>query len=115
MHNLHQGLGTVALKAGPLSQRLHKGLTDAGFEAVLMETRQVKGALKAMPINCDRRDAEGLGIHETPVGGGITNMLTEGILSDAFVFDAASAGNLTVVDLEAWDELPFDGAMHEFG
>jgi len=49
----------VGLEAGPLSQWLHKGLTDAGFEAVLMETRQVKGALKAMPIKTDRRDAEG--------------------------------------------------------
>ena len=43
-----------------MSQWLHKGLTDAGFEAVLMETRQVKGALKAMPIKTDRRDAEGI-------------------------------------------------------
>jgi transposase len=55
--------GTVAaigLEAGPLSQWLHRGLTDAGLEAVLMETRQVKGALKAMPIKTDRRDAEGI-------------------------------------------------------
>jgi transposase len=29
-------------------------------EAVLMETRQVKGALKAMPVKTDRRDAEGI-------------------------------------------------------
>ena len=43
-----------------MTQWLHKGLTDAGFEAVLMETRQVKGALKAMPIKTDRRDAEGI-------------------------------------------------------
>jgi transposase len=43
-----------------LSQWLHRGLTDAGLEAVLMETRQVKGALKAMPIKTDRRDAEGI-------------------------------------------------------
>ena len=50
----------VGLEAGPLSQWLHKYLTEAGFEAVLMETRQVKGALKAMPIKTDRRDAEGI-------------------------------------------------------
>ncbi len=31
-----------------------------GLDAVLMETRQVKGALKAMPIKTDRRDAEGI-------------------------------------------------------
>lgn len=55
--------GTIAalgLEAGPLSQWLHRGLTDAGLDAVLMETRQVKGALKAMPIKTDRRDAEGI-------------------------------------------------------
>ena len=55
--------GTVAaigLEAGPLSQWLHLGLTDAGLDAVLMETRQVKGALKAMPIKTDRRDVEGI-------------------------------------------------------
>lgn len=50
----------VGLEAGPLSQWLHKHLTDAGFEIVLMETRQVKGALQAMPIKTDRRDALGI-------------------------------------------------------
>ena len=35
-------------------------LTEAGLSVVLMETRQVKGALKAMPIKTDRRDAEGI-------------------------------------------------------
>ncbi len=55
--------GTVValgLEAGPLSQWLHRALVDAGFDAVLMETRQVKGALQAMPIKTDRRDAEGI-------------------------------------------------------
>ncbi len=33
-------------------------MTEAGLDAVLMETRQVKGALKAMPIKTDRWDAE---------------------------------------------------------
>mgnify|MGYP001084769393 CR=1 FL=1 len=50
----------VGLEAGPLSQWLHRALVDAGFEAVMMETRQVKGALQAMPIKTDRRDAEGI-------------------------------------------------------
>lgn len=50
----------VGLEAGPLSQWLHRALVDAGFDAVLMETRQVKGALQAMPIKTDRRDAEGI-------------------------------------------------------
>ena len=57
---LPHGIAAIGLEAGPLSKWLHKGLTDAGFEAVLMETRQVKGALKAMPIKTDRRDAEGI-------------------------------------------------------
>jgi len=55
--------GTVAiigLEAGPLSQWLHRGLTLAGLDVVLMETWQVKGALKTMPIKTDRRDAEGI-------------------------------------------------------
>lgn len=50
----------VGLEAGLLSQWLYQFLTDAGFATVLMETRQVKGALKAMPIKTDRRDAEGI-------------------------------------------------------
>lgn len=53
-------IAALGLEAGPLSQWLHRGLTDAGLDAVLMETRQVKGALKAMPIKTDRRDAEGI-------------------------------------------------------
>lgn len=50
----------VGLEAGPLSQWLYKHLTGAGFDVVLMETRHVKGALKAMPIKTDRRYAFGI-------------------------------------------------------
>ena len=32
-------LTRIGLEAGPLSQGLHAGLTEAGFEAVLLETR----------------------------------------------------------------------------
>ena len=53
-------IAAVGLEAGPLSQWLHRGLSVAGQPVVLMETRQVKGALKAMPIKTDRRDAEGI-------------------------------------------------------
>ena len=60
MRTLPHGIAAVGLEAGPLSQWLYKGLTDADFETVLMETRQAKGALKAMPIKTDRRDAEGI-------------------------------------------------------
>ena len=58
------GLGVtvvrVGLEAGPLSQWLHAGLTAAGHEAVLLETRHVKAALSAMVVKTDRRDARGI-------------------------------------------------------
>ena len=60
MRELPHGLAATGLEAGPLSQWLHKGLTDTDFETALMETRQVKVALKAMPIKTDRWDAEGI-------------------------------------------------------
>src|SRR3954463_6022910 len=50
----------VGLEAGPLSQWLHAGLTGAGFEAVLLETRHVKAALSAMVVKTDRKDARGI-------------------------------------------------------
>jgi transposase len=50
----------VGLEAGPLSQWLHAGLTAAGFEAVLLETRHVKAALSAMIVKTDRKDARGI-------------------------------------------------------
>jgi transposase len=53
-------LTRVGLEAGPLSQWLHAGLTKAGFEAVLLETRHVKAALSAMVVKTDRRDARGI-------------------------------------------------------
>ncbi len=57
---LEGSVATMGMEAGPLSQWLHRSLTEAGLDVVLMETRQVKGALKAMPIKTDRRDAEGI-------------------------------------------------------
>lgn len=60
LRSLNGTAEAVGLEAGPLSQWLHRAMTDAGLPAVLMETRQVKGALKAMPIKTDRRDAEGI-------------------------------------------------------
>ena len=46
----------IGLEAGPLSQWLHAGLTAAGFEAVLLETRHVKAALSAMIVKTDYVD-----------------------------------------------------------
>lgn len=45
------------MEAGPLSQWLHAGLTAGGFPAMLIETRHVKAALKAMTVKTDRNDA----------------------------------------------------------
>jgi transposase len=53
-------LARVGLEAGPLSQWVHAGLTKAGFEAVLLETRHVKAALSAMVVKTDRKDARGI-------------------------------------------------------
>ena len=60
LRRLPHEIAAIGLEAGPLSHWFHKGMTDAGLEPVLMETRQVKGALKAMPIKTDRRDAEAI-------------------------------------------------------
>ena len=50
----------IGLEAGPLSQWLHAGLTQAGLAVVLLETRQVKAALSAMVVKTDRKDARGI-------------------------------------------------------
>jgi len=60
LQELNEDLVCIGLEAGPLSQWQHRHLRGAGLEAVLMETRQVKGALKAIPIKTDRRDALGI-------------------------------------------------------
>jgi transposase len=50
----------IGLEAGPLSQWLYASLIKVGFEAVLLETRQVKAALSAMVVKTDRKDARGI-------------------------------------------------------
>ena len=60
MRGLSGNIVAVGLEAGPQSQWLHKGLSEAGFETVLMETKRVKSALKSAPVKTDRRDAEGI-------------------------------------------------------
>jgi len=50
----------IGLEAGPLSQWLHAGLTEAGLPTTLIETRHVKAALKAMTVKTDRNDARGM-------------------------------------------------------
>jgi len=60
LRELPGSVAAVGLEAGSLSQWLHKGLGEASFETVLMETRRVKSSLKAAPVKTDRRDAEGI-------------------------------------------------------
>lgn len=50
----------IGLEAGPLSQWLHAGPSEAGLEAVLLETRHVEAALSAMAVKTDRKDARGI-------------------------------------------------------
>jgi transposase len=60
IRSLEHPITQIGLEAGPLSQWLHAGLTSAGFDAVLLETRHVKAALSAMTVKTDRRDARGI-------------------------------------------------------
>jgi transposase len=53
-------LKRVGLEAGPLSSWLYKGLREAGFPAILVETRHMKSALSAMRQKTDRNDARGI-------------------------------------------------------
>jgi len=57
---LELSLTRIGLEAGPLSQWLYAGLSQAGFEAILLETRHVKAALPAMMVKTDRKDARGI-------------------------------------------------------
>jgi transposase len=58
--NPDRASAVVGLEAGPLSQGLHRGVSDSGLPVVVLETRQAKAALKAMPIKTDRRNADGI-------------------------------------------------------
>jgi transposase len=60
LRGLGMPIDRIGLEAGPLSQWLHAGLTRAGFETVLLETRHVKAALSAMTVKTDRKDSRGI-------------------------------------------------------
>ncbi len=60
LHALGLPLARIGLEAGPLSQWLHAALVQAGYAAVLLETRHVKAALSAMIVKTDRKDARGI-------------------------------------------------------
>jgi transposase len=50
----------IGLEAGPLSQWLHRGMSEAGLVVELLETRHVRNAFSAMPVKSDRNDARGI-------------------------------------------------------
>ena len=50
----------VGLEAGPLSQWLFSGLTEAGLPVVCIETRHARAYLKAQINKTDRNDARGI-------------------------------------------------------
>jgi transposase len=50
----------TGLEAGPLSQWLHAGLSQAGLTVELLETRHVRAAFRAMSVKTDRKDARGI-------------------------------------------------------
>jgi transposase len=51
----------IGLEAGPLSQWLYARMRKAGFAVeLLLETRHVPDAFKAMPVKTDRNDARGI-------------------------------------------------------
>ncbi len=50
----------ILLEAGPLSQWLYSGLTEAGYPVICAETRHMKAALSAQRIKTDRHDARGI-------------------------------------------------------
>lgn len=53
-------LARIGFEAGPMSEWLYRGLATHGFDAVLMETRQVRAALSARATKTDRSDAKGM-------------------------------------------------------
>jgi len=57
----------LGLEAGPLSPWLHAGLRAAGFPAICIETRRMKGATNAMAVKTDRNDARAIA-HAMRVG-----------------------------------------------
>lgn len=50
----------IGLEAGPLSQWLFEGLSNAGLPVVCIETRHTKAFLKATVNKTDRDDARGI-------------------------------------------------------
>src|ERR1035437_2910908 len=50
----------IGLEAGPLSQWLYSGLAEAGLPVICVETRNMRGGLKAQTNQLDRNEARGI-------------------------------------------------------
>lgn len=110
LRNLPGSITAVGLEAGPLSQWLHRRLSEAGIETVLMETRQVKGALQAMPLKTDRRDAAGIA-RLLQMGGRPVHCKSVSAREMRAVLTTRKAVQKGVVDLE----LSIRGGLRNFG
>ncbi|SFB04229.1 Hemolysin-type calcium-binding repeat-containing protein [Poseidonocella pacifica] len=85
--------------------RLSDGM--ARTEAVLRFSDSVEFRARSEPLMKEwLRD---LGTDDTLDGGSGSNVLVGGVLSDCFVFRASDEGQHSVLDLEAWDTLEFEG------
>ncbi|CAN7692064.1 IS110 family transposase [Rhizobium sp. LjRoot258] len=60
LNEFGQPIHQAGLEAGTLTQHLTYGLTEAGFDVVCMEARQVNAALSAMRNKTDKNDARGI-------------------------------------------------------
>jgi transposase len=60
LQDFGQPIHQVGLEAGNTSQHLAAGLTEAGYDVVCMEARQVSAALSAMRNKTDKHDARGI-------------------------------------------------------
>src|SRR5262249_23392425 len=106
----------IGLEAGPLSQWLHAGLAQAGFQTVLLETRHVKAAFSAMTGETDRQGGGGAGqplrVGWFPPGDGQTHWLAEEPAQEIRALLVARKqllGRLLDVELSIW------GILRGFG
>ncbi|MCR9127321.1 MAG: DUF4214 domain-containing protein [Rhodobacteraceae bacterium] len=105
---LYQNVLNRAPDAGGLAEwlgRLDGETTRAQVVEGFVQSVEFINATAAPLVNWMR----GQGIDDVLDGGSGANVLVGGRMSDVFVFDQADGGTHRVLDLEAWDNLRFDG------
>lgn len=60
MGQWHADIMLVGIEACPLSEWIHTGLTEAGYEVRCLETRHAQRFLSSRPNKTDRNDAHGI-------------------------------------------------------